>query len=472
MFRSLQSRLWLSYAAMIFIVLLAFVVTITLSFFTNPYIYRDTVSQMRADITTLSVRAGSDLLNGSPQAESVLQNAAEQTGYRYLLVSSGRNVLADSGSGDNLFLARLRSKTFLTSDVYIAGFLRDSQLRMWLYTGYKLGDGNWLVAAEPRPKLILFNVLRDEVLGPVVLTGIGSLLVAVILAFVMAHQVSAPLRRLAQASKMLGAGKYPLLEEKGPQEVRQLAQAFNQMTHQVRESQQAQRDFLANVSHELKTPLTSIQGFAQAIQDGTVHDPQELERAAGVILNEANQMHRLVLDLLALTRLESGTADLVSEPVDLTLLLRAALDKFSLQAEKVGVSLKGQIEPLPEINGDGDRLSQVFGNLIDNALKYTQPGGQVTLLARRDGGSVVVQVKDTGIGISPEDQKRIFERFFQVDKSRKGGAGRGVGLGLAITRQITLAHHGELWLESSPGQGSTFFVRFPIPNLQTPSRKA
>jgi signal transduction histidine kinase len=212
----------------------------------------------------------------------------------------------------------------------------------------------------------------------------------------------------------------------------------------------------------LKTPLTSIQGFAQAILDGAAQTPEALQQAASVIFNEAGRMHRLVMDLLVLARLEGGTADLQKAPVDLGLLLNNIIDKFKLQAEQANVRFNLQLGPLPTITGDGDRLSQVFTNLVDNAIKYSPAGGQVTIFAALAGADVLIQVRDSGTGISPEDQKRIFERFYQVDKSRRGGSGRGVGLGLAIAHQIVTAHHGRIWVDSAPGQGSTFSVSLPV----------
>ena len=467
MFKSLRSRLWLSYAAIILIALLSFTAAITITIFTSPYIYRNTVVQMQASLTTLAVESGQKM-DASPATKVLLQAASEQSGYRYLLISSDKNVLLDTDPESSLILIRIRAKTLISNESYISGFLRDNHFKVWLFAGYKLADGNWLVATEIRPKLVLFSVLKDEVFGPLILTGAGSMLLAIFIAWLMALQISSPLRKLAKATQMVAAGHYPQLQENGPQEVHQLAHAFNQMTRQVQESQQSQRDFLANVSHELKTPLTSIQGFAQAIQDGAVQDPEALQHAAGVISSEAARMHRLVMDLLALTRLESGTADLVEEPLNLNILLKSVLDKFSLQADKAEVNLAVELDPLPDIVGDGDRLAQVFSNLIDNALKYSSPGGTVTLWAKLEDGNALISVADEGIGIDPEEQKRIFERFYQVDRARKGGAGRGVGLGLAIAQQIILAHHGELRLKSAPGKGSTFIVRLPVhpPNLR------
>jgi two-component system sensor histidine kinase ResE len=241
-----------------------------------------------------------------------------------------------------------------------------------------------------------------------------------------------------------------------------VANSFNVMVHQVRTSQQIQRDFLANVSHELKTPLTSIQGFAQALLDGTVADDEAKERAAHVIYDESDRLRRLVEDLLDLARLDAGQIEFVRGAVDLCALLERVIDKLSLPAAKKGVELENTITALPTMVGDGDRLAQVFTNLVDNAIKHTPANGKVILREDISAGWISIHVDDSGAGIPSEDLSRIFERFYQVDKARSGGSGRGVGLGLAISRQIVESHGGRIVAQSSEGRGSRFTVQLPI----------
>ncbi|MGH2523883.1 MAG: sensor histidine kinase, partial [Anaerolineales bacterium] len=240
--------------------------------------------------------------------------------------------------------------------------------------------------------------------------------------------------------------------------------SINAMSKQVLATQQAQRDFLANVSHELKTPLTSIQGFAQAVLDGAVTTPEGLQRSAGIIYDEADRMRRLVEGLLDLARLDAGLRALNRAPLDLRLVLLAVVEKFNLRAREKGVSLHADVPPvLPTLVGDADRLAQVFTNLLDNALEHTPAGNSVTLAAASEPGAVVVNVQDTGTGIPRQDLHRIFERFYQVDKSRAARArSGGVGLGLTITKEIVEAHGGSLSVESTVGRGSTFTVRLPL----------
>jgi signal transduction histidine kinase len=245
------------------------------------------------------------------------------------------------------------------------------------------------------------------------------------------------------------------------------------MAEQVKASQQSQRDFLANVSHDLKTPLTSIQGFAQAITDGAANGPESVRRSAGIIRDEAQRMSRMVTELLDLARIESGQIVMRREAVHLSAVLGDCVDKLALRAQQSGIKLEVQVpNDLPVITGDGDRLAQVFTNLLDNALKHTQAGGKITVAARPLTGSSIVRrgktwpaavevsVGDTGSGIPPEDLSRIFERFYQVDKSRQRSG--GLGLGLAIVKQIVEAHYGAIHAESVVGLGSRFVVTLPL----------
>jgi signal transduction histidine kinase len=249
---------------------------------------------------------------------------------------------------------------------------------------------------------------------------------------------------------------------KGPREVQTLTRTFNEMTARVQASQKSQRDFVANVSHELKTPLTSIQGFAQAILDGTADTPEARQQAARVIHDEAGRMHRMVLDLLDLARLDAGIADFQRAPVDIPTLLDSVVEKFTPQARKTGISFQVQAPALPPLIGDGDRLAQVLTNLVDNAMKFTPGGSQIILSTLQVGNEIEVSVTDSGIGIPSAEIAHIFDRFHQADPARKGGEKHGAGLGLAIVKEIVQAHGGTISVRSAPGEGSTFTVMLPL----------
>jgi signal transduction histidine kinase len=291
--------------------------------------------------------------------------------------------------------------------------------------------------------------------------------VAFILGLFMSAWIGNPLKRLADGARQIESGSYPTLRKEGPREVQELAESFNNMSSRVQQTEESQRDFLANVSHELKTPITSIQGFAQSILDGAANSAQDLHQASEIIYNEAARMHRLVIDLLTLSKLEGGTANLQYSTVDLSSLVEQVVEKMQPQIQTAGIIIFQEIDKHQFVFGDADRLAQVFTNLMDNAIKFTPQKGKISISIKAEPASILASISDTGPGIPSQEESRIFERFYQVDKSRRGGSSRGIGLGLSIARQIILSHNGEIWVSSSPKKGSTFFIRLPSNNKPT-----
>jgi two-component system sensor histidine kinase ResE len=212
----------------------------------------------------------------------------------------------------------------------------------------------------------------------------------------------------------------------------------------------------------MKTPLTSIQGFAQALVDGTARDEAGRRQAGRVIHEEAERLRRLVDDLLDLARLDAGQIEFERRPVDVAAILEAVLERQSVLAGKKSLHLIKRIGHPPTLIGDGDRLAQVFTNLIGNAIEHTPPGGEVGLVCEHEDGWVRVHVDDNGPGIPDDELNRIFERFYQVDKARQRGGGHGAGLGLAISNEIVRAHGGRLKAQSVVGRGSRFSVELPV----------
>ncbi len=216
------------------------------------------------------------------------------------------------------------------------------------------------------------------------------------------------------------------------------------------------KDFVANVSHELRTPLASIKGYAETLLDGGLEDRDKLKEFLRIIDKHATRMSRLIEDLLILSRLESHDVPMEQEPIDIYKLIASITEGFKKHAQDKGITLSIKKNGMvPDVLGDRVRLEQVMVNLLDNAIKYTPQGGKVDVVVRYKDGEVRVDVKDTGIGIPPEDMPRIFERFYRVDKARSRELG-GTGLGLAIVKHIVQGLNGKVWVESVPSKGSTF----------------
>jgi two-component system phosphate regulon sensor histidine kinase PhoR len=233
---------------------------------------------------------------------------------------------------------------------------------------------------------------------------------------------------------------------------------------ELRRLERVRTEFVANVSHELRTPLTSIRGYLETLLDGALEEAANARRFLEVAHTHAERLGRLVDDLLQLSDIETGKVILKPAPLGLREVARAVLAMFENQAAAKNLALLNQVPPDIQVQADRDRLSQILVNLVDNAVKYTPEGGQITLRAAREpSGFVEIQVADTGIGIPSTDLPRITERFYRVDKTRSRELG-GTGLGLAIVKHLVQAHGGDLWIESELGKGA--MVRFTLPEAR------
>jgi signal transduction histidine kinase len=456
MFTSLRFRLWLSYALLITTALGVLAAILFLRLLRNPFVYRQSLERLRAVQTLLN--DGEGLFQSQSLARSA-GRASKLFDVRILQYSRDGRILLDAYSGEAPRLDLPKRRTLLQA----APFVRDENGAAWLYTIERLPDDTLLMVAIPRPRVSAIGIFRDEFLPLIVQGGWIGLVLALVLAFLFARWVADPLQKILQAVRnMPGVGAGPVQVD-GPQEVQELSRAFNSMLARVQASQQSQRDFVANVSHELKTPLTSIQGFSQSILDGTTSSPDQLKQAARVIYDESARMYRLVLDLLDLAKLDAGIAEMTMGPVNLSALLEAVIQRFHPLASSGRVHIDLQVQPgLPVIWGDGDRVSQVFTNLMDNALKFTPSGGRIVLAMSVRDGWACTAITDSGPGIPPQALDHIFERFYQADRARQGGRKHGAGLGLAIAREIVQVHGGRITVRSRPGEGTTFEVYLPL----------
>ena len=235
---------------------------------------------------------------------------------------------------------------------------------------------------------------------------------------------------------------------------------FQDLT-QVRRLQVMRRDFISNLSHELRSPLAGLRALIETLQDGAVNDPPAAERFLGRAESEVNTMTQMVEELTELSQIESGQVRLRLAPVAVAALVEGPVERLRPQLETAGLTLSVDLPPdLPLVQADEARVRQVVANLLHNAIKFTPPGGQITITAEAGPGDVVVEVRDTGIGVSRADLPRIFERFYKSDRARTRGRG-GTGLGLAIARHIVEAHGGRIRVKSKEGKGSSFFFSLP-----------
>jgi signal transduction histidine kinase len=288
--------------------------------------------------------------------------------------------------------------------------------------------------------------------------GLGCLL-ALGVAAVLARGIAKPVVRVARASRRLAAGESPEpLPVSGSRELRTLADSFNTMAEEIRRAREAERSFLLSVSHELKTPLTAIRGYAEALEEGVLTP----ERAQRVIRTEAARLERLIADLLHLARLERQRFDIRPATVDLAEIARETASRHGARARELGVRLDVHETRTAKARADPDRLLQVVSNLVENALRCTPPGETVTLSTAAGR----LTVTDTGPGIASEEIPHAFERFF-LYRRYNGDRPVGTGLGLAIVRELTQAMGGDVEVESAPGAGTAFTIRLPLPEVES-----
>lgn len=456
MFSSLRSRLWLSYALLIVTALGVVTVVLFIYLVNNPRTNRQVLERLSTIQTVILEREGQSL-------SLVVERVSQDFDVRILLFSQDKQVLLDTYAEEEPALPFPKKKLLARNNLLV----RDENKVAWLYSLEKLPDNTYIMVAAPRPRIALVNIFTDDFLPLVLQSGLIALLLSLVVAFFFARWIADPLQKVVVAARTPWLG-VPSAEAKpvdvgGPHEVQDLTRAFNSMVSRMQANQKSQREFVANVSHELKTPLTSVQGFAQAILDGTADSNEARQQAAQVIYDESGRMHRMVLDLLDLARLDAGTADITMSTVNMPALLNAVAEKFTPQLQRAGINIKVDVaSDFPNINADGDRLAQVFTNLVDNALKFTPHGGLISLNASLVNNEISVSVSDSGAGIPSEAQAHIFDRFYQADPARKGGRKHGAGLGLAIVHEIVQAHGGRIIVHSGLGEGTTFEVFLPL----------
>lgn len=287
--------------------------------------------------------------------------------------------------------------------------------------------------------------------------GVGALLAGV-LSLWLSRRLTAPVLALSGAADEIAAGNYAVRVPRGQggDEISHLSERFNEMAARLAATEERERQFLMSVSHELRTPLTAIKGHVDALRDGLIDDPELIQASLDVVADESVRLERLVGDVLDLAKLSAHRFTVLTEEVDMGRLVERAYATFGEEARRreIDYRLAGEQEA-PTIMSDGDRVLQVISNLLANAFRWTPDGGTIEVATSTANGAVLVDVTDTGPGISPEEVERIFVPFISKDN-------HGTGLGLPIARELAVALGGRVEVKSSPGRGSRFRVALPI----------
>lgn len=388
--------------------------------------------------------------NPRPSPDYYAQTFSADTGYRITFIDSTGNVLADSTDDHSNMKFDNHGKREEVIEALKGGFgesNRESTTfgKTYLYSAVAvdLPDGGKLVTRLAM-EIDKWDIAKDQVIGSTLIASLVGIILAVIVTFLYSNRLLKPVRKM---EKQLNA-----------------TMARNVKAENIR------REFVANVTHELKTPLTSISGFVETLQDDDHMNVATRHKFLEIISIETSRLARLIDDILVISDIENGRETGSNEDLDVKMSIGQVLDTLMPLAYEKNIAVHLNCEYEMYLEGNTDRFKQLMLNLVENAIKYSDPGGNVVvdvqkeLVSANDSHNkdvITISVKDEGIGIAEEDMERLFERFYRVDKSRSKKEG-GTGLGLAIVKHIASLFDAQLEVKSQPGKGSTFSVIFPV----------
>ncbi len=476
MFSSLRAKLIVSH---VLVIVIAMTVLVLISgAYLRRYESENEQSRLQEIAAPLSVAALSLQPASRASGERVdrrteLDQLAERLDVRILVFSVDGTVTYDTTTLGNLQGEALTSYALAIDES--RGLQQDRQVRIDPHTLTVAGEGalsgnDVVLSTLGRPNDAFFiGVTTDDQRLPwiarltprLLLVALISMGGASIAGYLLSNRIARPIAELTTAADAMTAGSLQQrVPGEGGDEIGRLVASFNAMSARVSDTNRSQRRLLADVAHELRTPLTSLQGYAQALRDDVISSTEDRSKALDVIRSESVRMGNLIVQLLDLSRLESGQALTNQQQIDLAQLIEGVQSRFAHEAESRGVALQRVVEPNLGIIGDRERLDQLLTNLLSNAPRHTPNGGAVTVdaqsgLNQEGAGVAVLRVRDTGEGIDPAVLPVLFERF------RRGSTG-GFGLGLSIVREIVDLHRGEIAVESQPGTGTTFTMQFPL----------
>ncbi len=319
--------------------------------------------------------------------------------------------------------------------------------------GNYLGSYRWLTSLKATNRKLL------SMITVIIIVALGMLAICLLSGLFFIKSIVRPIRVVSSTARKIALGDFKsTIKVEENDEIGELCDTINYMAGELSSAEEMKNDFISSVSHELRTPLTAICGWGETAKSAVGNDQELVERGIDVILSEADRLSSLVEELLDFSRMQNGRLSVNTRPTDVTALLNSAADMYTELAKRQGIELAYTKPPFDAIvMGDPDRLKQVFINIIDNAVKYTENGGQVLVMETLEEGCVKIVVKDTGVGIPEQDLDRVKEKFFKSNKTV-----RGSGIGLAVADEIIKQHQGLLFLQSTEGVGTTVTIVLPL----------
>lgn len=471
LFHSLANQLLFTYLLVITIALLA--VSLWALFMIKSESINDLRNSLEVGAVNLALEIDNDLrldsINSKFRIKSAVDRHASKHGVVITVVDRDGRVLADSS--DKVPIARgenISSQAEINDALagIVAIYMRSAPgtNTNWLYVAYPVraaGQTSGVIRVGVPLTDIEQRLHKDLIIFLEIIAGTG--VVTILISLWLARRVNSPVRDMSAMAKKiaLSGDMSEFVPVTRVDEIGELGHSFNQMIGRLRQQEQLRQEFVANASHELKTPTMAIGSVVEALQAGAAEDPSLRTQFLDSLEKLVERQTSLLQDLLDITRLDGGLERIGSDEVDVTQLISDVVEQVRSQAEKKEIELNilAEIDGTI-ISGNTIHLQRALSNILTNAVKYTPDKGTITVSARPKDDQVEIRIQDTGVGIEPGDLPHIFERFYRADKARSRASG-GSGLGLAITREIILRHKGTVEVESTVGKGSTFIIRLP-----------
>ncbi len=467
--------IWKFFGAFAFLTVIAvFVLNFFVGFKLRDHFEQKITRELRSNAILVGDILTEDLVRGGNEAiQDKVQAFADKLDLRITVVDELGLVLGDSEEAPGLMenhAGRVEIARALK-----AGFGQSTHFSETLgynmkYVAVRVRSGAETHAVV-RFALPLSEVqLQIRVIYRVVLLGaIVTIIIALTIAYYVSKSITSPIRRMQRAAERIAGGDFDSrVKVKSKDELGQLAKSLNVMADELQQQIEdlkkmdtIRTDFVANVSHELKTPLTLIKGYIETLEGRALNDKEKSRRFIAIIKENADRLENIINDLLSLSEMELSRDCLNKARFDLKSQIDDIALGFGHSLEAKGITLNVDVQGEDfTIEADSDKIEHVFVNLLDNAIKYTEPGGRIDISIREDAEDATVIVEDNGIGIAREHIDRVFERFYRVDKARSRQLG-GTGLGLGIAKHIVAAHNGKIRIESQAGKGTKVFVTLP-----------
>lgn len=420
-------------------------------------------TQMKEDTQQIAAHFVTMAGSGDTTAQSMIQNFAKFSDVNVLWINNqGRVLNFPSKNEQNLKLIKTQDRSRLLKGSSVSFMRRDIYGNHFYIVGRPIQNGKsthsviYVIASMKKLETSL-----QQLRNLFILSGLGAFLLALGLILIMSKLLSRPLLQMQQMTDKMAKGDWDArLQPGGRDEIGMLGQSINDLAASLQRYRDSRRTFFSNISHELRTPVTYLQGYAKVLNDGLVNSDEEKKQYLSIIYQESVRLEHLIHDLFDLAKMEEGQTTLSMEQLDLKEIVKTSVQKVKIKAEKKKLSLQLALhDRVPFIRGDHRRMEQVLLNLLENAVQYTESGG-ISVQLTNQKRSVVLTVSDTGIGIPQSELPYIFERFYRVEKSRAREYG-GTGLGLSIVKKYIELQGGTIQVISQKDKGTTFILHFP-----------